>query len=138
MQIIELELSHFNLYCPATGEVISTEETGINEDAKSLLGYWVDEVFMEPFIKDEKLKIAWETLVSECEAAEEKAYEEDAELDEAFTLDIDRLVKFLKDYDAPTCVVFEISNSSLACGPVSNTAWHVVNMEIDEEDVQVH
>lgn len=72
---------------------------------------------MEPFIRDEKLMSAWEKLVSECEEAEEKADNEDTELDEAFELDTDRLVRFLKDYDAPTCIVFEITNCSFACGP---------------------
>ena len=134
MQIIELELSHCNLYCPATGEVICNEETGMNENARSLMGYWVYEVYREPFIKNDKLEDAWEKLVSECEEAEERADEEDTELDEAFDLDTDRLVKFLKDYDAPNCIVYEITNCDFSCGPVVNTVWYVVNMNINKDD----
>ncbi len=56
MQIIELELSHYDLYSPATGELICGEESGYNEEAKSLMGYWIGEVFTEPLIKDESIQ----------------------------------------------------------------------------------
>ena len=62
MQIIELELSHFNFYCPATGELLCNEDDGVNEQAKSLMGYWCDLVFEEPYIKDEILKKDWKAF----------------------------------------------------------------------------
>ncbi len=31
MQILDLELNHFNLYCPSTGEYILLEDEGVNE-----------------------------------------------------------------------------------------------------------
>ncbi len=129
MQIIELELSHTNFYCPVTGEAISKDNEMVNEAAKSLKGYWVSEILLEPFIKDNQLKKAWETLVADCEAAEEKAENEDSELDEAFILDIDRIVKFFKDYNTPTSVVFEITTSGLSHGPNSSTVWYVIEMD---------
>lgn len=132
MQIIELELSHLDLYCPATGELICNQEVGYNEAAKSLKGYWIDEVFMEPFIKDESLNAAWEKLVSECEEAQEKAEEEDTDLDEAYDLDTDRLFRFLADYDAPTWIVFQMANCD--GGEVTNKGWFVVDMEKDQEE----
>lgn len=127
MQIIELELSHSDLYCPATGEVICNEEVGMNEEAKSLMGYWIDEVFMEPFIKNESLKAAWELLVEKTDAAAE-AGEDDEGLD---TL---RLVQFLTEYESGTWVVFQITNYGLACGPVPNTIWYVIDMEKEQDD----
>ena len=129
MQIIELELSHLDLYCPVTGELICNEEMGYNEAAKSLKGYWIDEVFMEPFIKDASLNAAWAKLVSECEEAQEKAEEDDSELDEAYELDTNRLYRFLSDYDAPTWIVFQMANG--AGGEVTNKGLFVVDMEKD-------
>jgi len=59
MQIINLELDHYNFYCPVSGEYITTEEDGVNEDAPSFRGYWFDEFWDEPTIKDEKLNQLW-------------------------------------------------------------------------------
>lgn len=137
MQIVKLELSHLDLYCPATGELICSEETGYNEEAKSLMGYWIDEVFTEPFIKNEALKAAWEKLVAECEEAQEKADEEGEELDEAFDLSTERLYQFLADYDAPTWVVFQIGLYDSASEMVTDNGWFVLELEKDEWQVEI-
>jgi hypothetical protein len=50
MKITELEYSNYNMYNPATGEIIINEEC--NDNAKSLIAYWLREVFEDPFIKD--------------------------------------------------------------------------------------
>ena len=129
MQIIKLELSHYDLYSPSTGELICGEESGYNEEAKSLMGYWIDEVFMEPFVKDQSLKAAWEQLVRACEEAQEKADEDGTELDEAFELNTDRLIQFLTEYDAPSWIVFQIGHSDDVTGTVIDNGWFVLNME---------
>jgi hypothetical protein len=129
MQIITLELYHYDLYSPSTGELICGEEMGYNEKAKSLMGYWIDEVFMEPFIKDKSLKVAWEQLVSACEVAQEKADEDGTELDEAFDLGTDRLIRFLTEYDAPTWIVFQIGCSDDVTGMAIDNRWFVVEIE---------
>jgi len=59
MQIINLELDHYNFYCPVSGKYITTEEDGVNENAPSFRGYWFDEFWDEPTIKDEKLNQLW-------------------------------------------------------------------------------
>ncbi len=122
MQLTELELSHMNLYSPSTGEVLCNEETGFNQDAKSLKGFWINEVLTEPIIIDSSLKTAWIKFLEKCEEEEE-----------LFTPTYDHLVKFLKDYDNPTWIVFEITNCGMACGPSSSTVWYVVDMEIQLE-----
>ena len=40
MQLRQLELNHFNLFCPATEKYILVVNEPINEDALSLKGYW--------------------------------------------------------------------------------------------------
>ena len=129
MQIVKLELSSLDLYSPSTGELICNEETGYNEEAKSLMGYWIEEVFTEPFIKNEALNAAWKKLVTECDQAQEKADEEGTYPDEQFDLSTDRLVQFLGDYDAPTWVAFQIGLND--GGMVTGNGWFVLNLEKD-------
>ena len=68
MQIITLELENLNLYSPSTGEVLCHEETGYNEDAQSLMGYWVQEIMDEPFIKNPDLQQASNAYMEESDA----------------------------------------------------------------------
>jgi hypothetical protein len=59
MQIISLKLDHYNFYCPVSGEYITLEDEPLNENALSFRGYWFDEFWDEPTIKDERLKALW-------------------------------------------------------------------------------
>jgi hypothetical protein len=118
MQILELELDHFNLYCPATGEFIFVEDEPINEDALSLKGYWVDEVIEEPFIKDEALRKAWDGFIEEYEV-DHQDFPEFSEIEQ-----------FLVNYPEPNWVIYKITTNGMACGPVSTTVWHVVDMNV--------
>jgi hypothetical protein len=59
MQIVSLKLDHYNFYCPVSGECISMEDEPLNENALSFKGYWFDEFWDEPSIKDERLKALW-------------------------------------------------------------------------------
>jgi len=122
MQIIELELSHYDLYSPSTGEHICGEETGFNENAKSLMGYWIGEVFNEPFIKDESLKAAWDQLIEKVDAAVEAGMDDQG-------LEIEHLNQFLADYDAPSWIVFKIGHPDDVTGTVIDNCWFVLNME---------
>ena len=58
MQIVDLKLDHYNFYSPATGGVI-LEETDVNENEPSLLGYWIDRFWQEPHINDPYLETKW-------------------------------------------------------------------------------
>ena len=126
MQIVELELSHYDLYSPSTGELICGEETGYNEEAKSLMGYWIGEVFTEPFIKDEALKEAWYQLVEKIDVAVEAGENGEG-------LEMEHLVQFLADYDAPTWIVFKIGHPNDVTGMVIDNGWFVVNMEKEQQ-----
>ena len=126
MQIIELELSHYDLYSPATGELICGEETGYNEAAQSLMGYWIGEVFTEPFIKDEALKAAWRQLIEKVDAAVDAGEDDEG-------LGIEHLVQFLADYDAPSWIVFKIGHPNDVTGMVIDNGWFVVNMEKEQQ-----
>jgi len=123
MQIIELRLSHFNLYSPANGEAIANEEIGFNVDAKSLVGYWMDEVIGEPFIRNNEFASKWEELVAE------KEEELEDYLDYYEALEI-----FLKDYPCPTWIVFKITTGNKAGGPGDETLWVVIDMETGTDE----
>ena len=117
MQLIELSLDHHKLYCPISGEPI-LEPEDVNRDAPSLVAYWVEMGIDYPFIKDEKLRQAWETWSDT----------------EEHGVDPESLAKWLKKYKAdPNWVVFEITNHGIANGPVSNTVWFVLDMNNTED-----
>ncbi len=118
MQLLELELDHFNLYCAATGEVILEDCEPINEDALALKGYWIDELMSEPFIKDEKLQQSWDLFIKKHEE-EHNDFPNYSEIE-----------AFLVNYDKPNWVIYKISTHGMACGPVWSTVWHVVDMNV--------
>ena len=109
MQIIKLQLSHYNLFCPATGEQILFEDD-CNEDAKSLQGYWCDLFFEEPVIKNKKLATAWKKF----QQKNKSKYQSDFQMLEDFFL----------DYPEPNWIVFKIADNN----PSSSTAWHILDM----------
>lgn len=117
MQIIKLELSHFNFFCPVTGHQICGEDTGMDENAPSLMGYWVDEVLYEPGINNPTLKADW------------LLYEAGLDMDAPGFDIFDDFESFLKNYQASNWIVFKITTSGIACGPSSTTAWYVIDME---------
>lgn len=115
MQIIDLELQHFNFYCPATGECILKEDEPCNDDAKSLQAYWIDEVMEEPMIKNKKLAADWKRFY----ARHRKDYQSD----------FDVLEDFFRQYEQPAWVVFKLTNSGMGCGgPTSMTVWKVLDL----------
>ena len=42
-----------------------------------------------------------------------------------------KLEKFLNEYDEPNYVAFEITTGGIACGPISSTVVLVINMDAD-------
>jgi hypothetical protein len=119
MQLIQLELSHSNFFCPVTGEVILDEkDTPMNDNAKSLMGFWHTELLEEPSIKNNSLKRAWDKLCLDLEketGGDVAGYED--------------LEEFLKNYDSQTWVVFVITNSGVGHGFSSSTHYFVIDME---------
>jgi len=118
MQHLELELNHFNFYCPATGIFILKDGEQCNESAPSLMAYWVDEVIDEPFIKNPELAAAW------AEYCREHIQADNEELGA-----VEMLQNFLAEYPQNNWVVFKITHCSVAHGHQSITAWFVIDME---------
>ena len=117
MKIVELDYSDYKMYNPVNDDVIIDEE--LNEESESMIAYWVDEVLLEPFIKDPVLKESWDAFLAKVE-----------EETDGDTPDWEEVQKFLEEYDAPNWIVNAITSSGIACGPISNTVWHVVDKDI--------
>lgn len=75
MQIIDLDLEHWNFYCPATGHKIQADGEGTHFPP-SLKGLWIGEIPDSPEIKDPGLQRAWNQFISnfDQEANQERHY----------------------------------------------------------------
>ena len=103
MKIEHYDTSDYRILNPVTGEFILDEQC--NDNADSLIGYWLDEVFREPNLKNEDLKRSWE------------AFEEKYETESEYIMELEDLVRFLDEYDNPNWKVLEITSHGIACGP---------------------
>ena len=111
MQLIRLEHGHWNFFCPVTGqEVYKENEPGAN--AETFRGGWHQEVPSEPLNLAPELQTAWDNYVA-------KADYEDTSIDVA---------AFLKDVEQPGWVAFEVNTFGMACGPVWETTWTVLDL----------
>lgn len=115
MQIIDLDLSHDNFYCPATGHHIVGPQH--YEASPALVGMWHCEVLEEPEIQDAALETSYKEYLKQIEKEEEWP-----EMDE-----------FLASFESPNFVAFKITTHGIACGPVSSTVWYVINMDYEDE-----
>ncbi|MBN1131835.1 MAG: hypothetical protein JXR52_07160 [Bacteroidales bacterium] len=122
MEIKRIYSNNFRLYNPVTKEIIIDD--GCNDDAKSLVGYWHTAFFEEPVLNGDALKSAWEEWVSRIEEEEESK------------VGFDDLDKFLEAYDHPGWKAYVIESSGIACGPVYDTLWMVVDKDVIFEDTE--
>ena len=114
MQVLRLEHGHWNFFCPATGREVYKEEGGIN--AETFRGGWHHEVPSEPIDLAPELKEAWDAYIAKVE-------EDD---------DMVNVAAFLESVDLPGWVAFEVSTSGMACGPVWETTWTVLDLSDKE------
>ena len=114
MQLIQLERDDWNFFCPATGEPVFKENGEPN--AKTVRGFWCHEVPEQPELLCDELQLQWAAHLAIQDAADE-------------SVDV---VAFLKSVDMPCWVAFEITTSGMACGPVSETTWTV--LDLNEQD----
>ena len=114
MQIVKLELKHYNFFCPATGEQILSEEY-CNDDAKSLQGYWLDEFIDEPVIKNKTLAKDWKTFQKKNQDPVENSS--------------DLLRSFFTNYQKSDWVVFELTNKGDNMGL---TVWKVLDLNTEK------
>jgi hypothetical protein len=107
---------------PTTCELIVEEEC--NDDAKSLIGYWLGGFLDEPHFNNETLKAAWEAFV-------ENFYRDNSGTPFCW----DALDKFLEEYDNPAWIGYEITSSGIACGPISFTEVFIVENDVVVEEL---
>jgi len=110
LKYVKIETENDSLFCPISGELIFNESE-MNENARSLLGYWVGEVIDTPTIKDKKLQKAWDDLVIKCGAN---------------GVETEDLQKMLHDHEHQNAVVFEIFKTGWDGGYL----WFVLDLGI--------
>lgn len=110
MQLITLEHGHWNFFCPVTGKEVYKEEGGVN--AETFRGGWHQEVLNEPLELAEELQGPWQAYLDKIE-------EDDSDLDVA---------AFLESVEQPGWVAFEVNSFGVACGPVWETTWTVLDL----------
>ncbi len=115
MQLLNLELDHFTLFCPATGIQILSEDD-CNEDAPSFISYWLGDFMTEPTIKHEKLKLDWQMFYIENRQTENREP------------NFSEIEAFLMNYPEPNWVIYKITNCGMSCGPIGTTVYKVLNM----------
>ena len=117
MQLLNLELDHFNFYCPATSDKILSEDD-CNENSASFIGYWLDDFMTEPSIKNKDLKNAWETFLDEVD----KQFQREPNFTE--------FESFLTNYPQPNWIIYKITTSGMACGAISSAVYHILDMNV--------
>jgi hypothetical protein len=120
MQIVEINLENINFYCPVTGEYILKVYEPVNEDASSLMAYWIDLAFEDPFIKSEKLQAAWNTFCENYAKENNDDYP-----------DIEAFEGFISNLKWNNWVCFKLTENGMACGPTSSTVWKILDLGIN-------
>lgn len=123
MQIIHYERWDHRLCCPVTGQPVFDEH--LEPAVPTFRGFWIAEVIEEPTITSPELTAAWAAYVARVQASEETDEEERLDVEE-----------FLASVESADLVAFCMTSHGIACGPVSETIWVVLDlgMEIDEEE----
>lgn len=110
MQLIRLEHGHWNFFCPITGAAVYGEGGDIT--ASTFRGGWHHEVPAEPLDLAPELQPAWDSYLAKVDT-------EEGGIDVA---------AFLESVDQPAWVAFEVNSYGMACGPVWDTTWTVLDL----------
>ena len=113
MQILDLNLSHNNFYCPVTGHRISGPQ--LYDSSPALVGMWLGDMLEEPEIKDTKLENSYDDYLKQIDK-------------ENGMWDID---EFLGGFENPDFVVFKITTDGVGHYP---TVWFAINMDYEKEE----
>jgi hypothetical protein len=114
MQIISLELDHYNFYSPSTGGVILDGDMCYDNEP-SLWGYWLDEFWGEPTINNKYLIESWHNYLSNLESLKKS---------DTFTNEFEALEGFFKELQFQNVIVFKITDHL----PYTPTAYFVIDM----------
>lgn len=116
MQIIKLDLSHHNFFCPVTGQRITSYNS--YQPSPALAAMWHSEIVDMPEIYNAKLEKAWEK------------YSEKVEQDNDYL----EVADFIVSNSIDNLICFEFTTHGMACGPVSSTVWYVIDMDYEADD----
>ena len=116
MQIIKLDLSHNNFFCPVSGQQIVSKNS--YQPSPAMAAMWHSEIVDLPEIYNSELEQAWVKYV-------EKVETDDDYLDVA---------EFIESNSIGSLVCFEITTHGMACGPISSTVWYVIDMDHDADE----
>jgi len=119
MQIIKLDLSHDNFFCPVTGHHITSPEHYTPSPAT--LGMWHFEILEDADVYDDALRLAWDNYW-------DALGDDDLPDVEAF-LSIDQA-----PMNNPNYVCFEILTTQMACGPIPQLMWFVIDMDYNLDE----
>ena len=89
----------------------------MNESEPSLLGYWLDEFWEEPLIKDQFLEEKWQEYLSNFDKSSAQGF---------FTNPFDSLENFFNSLKIDNVVVFKITDKM----PLSPTAYLVIDLNV--------
>ena len=126
MQYVRLNVQHQNFFCPATGICLcheDPEKLGFENspmDVLSCQAFWISEVLSDSMSESDFKNPAFREAWLKFESKFEEGY-----------WDVDDLINFLKSYHAPNWVAYEVTTTGMACGPVSSTAWWVIDMDCE-------
>lgn len=119
MKKIELNLSHFNFYCPVTGHRILQDGEEFSPSPATLFAY---------------LDIIGEFIYSTNQYQEiiDKNAQKFSEDDEFG--DYENLELIINESENANLLIFEITNSGVACGPSSSTLFLCIDMNYNKEN----
>jgi hypothetical protein len=118
MQVLRINRWDDRFYCPVTGQRVLNEQ--LEPSAPTFRGLWFTEVIDEPTIVLPELESAWIQYVAQAGASEEDD-----------TIDLE---DFLSKYESDSLVAFCFTSHSMACGPVAETVWIVLDLSIEIDD----
>ncbi len=126
MQEVQLNLSHNNFYCPVTGQQICGDEEA-NPKVPSIRFIYIPEVG-----EFETIHPDLETLADQIRNELAAKEEEDEDFCEEFFDVFKEALK--KDEANDSLVIYSITTSGIACGPVSETIHIGIDMDYEGED----
>ncbi len=113
MQKINVNLNHDNFYCPVTGiQILSAEEF----NPSPALKIWYNDGFIEYLAEDFKLFLSEQGIDTSMEPLE---------------VEYDDFENVTTKFNSNEYVLFAITRSGIACGPVSTTTFFLIDMNFD-------
>jgi len=145
MDIVPVSVINYSLFCPITGQQIYAEEF-FNTDHKIVAGTWCSLSGCEAMLNDDELEKKWDEFLIKLQKEledddedEEKVGNENETDSEYYDYTFEDVGDFIAELQMPTgYVCFEINNGGMACGPINDTIYVILNLffhSADETDL---